>query len=95
MKRHVEKKYTEDSTGGTPEEQALTTTLKKELSKVQDQLNSKEKFLTRKLKELCELTAANRSGGDHVQRLQRELGVTRDLLSQEKRKFEASLPPTA
>ena len=66
MKRHVEKKYTEDSTGGTPEEQALTTTLKKELSKVQDQLNSKEKFLTRKLKELCELTAANRSGGDHV-----------------------------
>ena len=89
MKRHVEKKYTEDSTGGTPEEQALTTTLKKELSKVQDQLNSKEKFLTRKLKELCELTAANRSGGDHVQRLQRELGVTRDLLSQEKRKFEA------
>ena len=88
LKRHVEKQYTKDSTGGAPEEQALITTLKNELAKLQGQLISKDKFLTRKVKDICELTSANRSGDAHVHRLQRDLGVARDLLSQEKQKFE-------
>lgn len=92
LQRQIEQKCTQEAKGSS-EELSLITVLKKELEKKETQLRSKDVFITTKNSRIAELTANNEKGAQHVKYLHRDLGVTRDLLSTEKRdsraKFEA------
>ena len=92
LQRQIEQKCTQEAKGSS-EELSLITVLKKELEKKETQLRSKDVYITTRNCRIAELTANNEKGTQHVRYLHRDLGVTRDLLSTEKRdsraKFEA------